>query len=119
MHIQSINYDDRLTMTSFLSFVSLFIFFLLFFFALTFLRDYFKQVKKNRSYENLNELEKQLFHITKKNTQYNSKKITIEAPLLANLTPKRKKNNTNKKVLIQEQINIIHYINVNLKPSIK
>lgn len=114
MHIQTVNYEEGLTGASILSFISLFTFFLLFFYALTSLNDYFTQIKKTKSSEDLNELERKVLKITKQNTKINSQKIIVDSPML----PKKKKSaSQGKTVLIQEQINKYYYINVNLQPS--
>ncbi len=92
---------------------------MVFFFALIALKDYFKKPKKSRSFDDLNELEKQIWHLTKQNTQFNAKKIMLDSPLQLKSKRRNSEGRCGKSVMIQENINQYYYINVNLKPSAK
>lgn len=113
-HIQTINYEDGLSTGSLLSFLSLFTFFILFFYALTSLNDYFSKIKRSKSFDDLNEHEKQILKITKHNTKINSQKIIVSSPM-----EKKKKNPTrSKSVFIEELKNQYFLIDPTQKPCI-
>ena len=117
MQIQTINYDEG-SLAALLPFLSLITFFMVFFFVLTAMKDYFKRPKKSRSFENLSELEKKIWDLTKQNTKFNAKKIMVDSPLLLKSKRRNSEGRCGKTVIIQENINQYYYINVNLKPSV-
>lgn len=113
MQIQVLNYDDGLSMWMLILSFGSFTLILILFNALGWIKDHYGQIKRNTSCEDLNEFEKSRWCETRKNTKINSKTVIIDSALI----PKKPK--VKKSVMIQEEVNKYHYINVKSEPTLK